>query len=97
MNIHQMIGEANEFEMVEENGTDVLYFTLLVVNHRRGRGGQKVKTSSELECVVYDTAAQKIYDDYDIDKHLLMVSCEARSRDGLVVFRVNEFRIVGKA
>lgn len=77
----------------EEFNTKVLRFKMSIDKYRRNKSGQKIRDRNLLFFEAWDSGAQTIYDHCELGDSLV-VNCTARSGNGEVTFRVNEFKIV---
>ena len=84
---------AEEMNISDEFNTKVLRFKMSIDKYRKNKSGQKIKDRSFLFFEAWDSGAKTIYDHCEIGDSLV-VNCTARSGNGKVTFRVNEFKIV---
>ncbi|MDC0911129.1 single-stranded DNA-binding protein [Candidatus Marinimicrobia bacterium] len=84
---------ADDLQISEEFNTKVLRFKMSIDKYRKNKNGQKIRDRNFLFFEAWDTGAQTIYDHCEAGDSLV-VNCTARSGNGKVTFRVNEFKIV---
>jgi single-stranded DNA-binding protein len=83
---------VEELKLEEEHGINVLRFRLSVKKYRKSKKGKMVDRSY-LNFEAWDTGASTIFDNCVVGDSLL-VKASARSQNGKVSFRINEFNIV---
>jgi len=84
---------AEDMNISEEFNTKVLRFKMSIDKYRRNKSGQKIRDRNLLFFEAWNSGAQTIYDHCELGDSLV-VNCTARSGNGEVTFRVNEFKIV---
>ena len=84
---------AEDMNISEEFNTKVLRFKMSIDKYRKNKSGQKIRDRNFLFFEAWDSGAQTIYDHCELGDSLV-VNCTARSGNGKVTFRVNEFKIV---
>lgn len=80
----------------QQNGVDVVNFSLEVEEFRKIKNGQKTRTVNVLEFEAWDTAACTIHQKLKVG-NLILVECTARSekwQNDSCYFRVTYFKII---
>lgn len=80
----------------QENGVDVVNFSLEIEEFRRNKNGKKTRDVNTLYFEAWDTAATTIHQKLNIDD-LMLVECAARSikwENDSCYFRITYFKII---
>lgn len=94
MNQCTFLGKLISKELTNESDTDKINLLLQIENKRRGKKDLRKMDYEHLNFEAWGTAAISIEKNLTFDDYMLIIDSTARNNDGVVNFRINEFKII---
>ena len=96
MNHCAFLGKAVSKNTVMVNDIEKIELTVQVENKRKMKKDLKKMDYEYLNFEAWGTAAISIKKNLTIDDYMLIIDSTARSSNGIICFRINEFKIIKK-